>query len=131
MFQDLPLRIDRSSHSEGRRRKFKFHPMMFDDLIHMSPYPTIGIKIALSMYKDKMPWVYNEGIALINKISSSKSNAVNHKILFKEFEELLMISARNPFVEELMMNGEADFILFHELPRIILRNLERILIHQK
>lgn len=129
MFQDLPSRIDRNSRSEGKRRKHKFHPMMLDELVHMSPNPAIGIKIALSMYKDKMPWIYDEGIALINKMSS-KSHVANEK-LFMEFEELLMMSVRNPFVEEMMMDGDDDFTLFRELPRIILRNVERFLMHQK
>ena len=128
MFQDLPSRIDRNSRTEGKRRKHKFHPMMFDELVHMSPNPAIGIKIALSMYKDKMPWIYDEGIALINKMSS-KPHVANEK-LFMEFEELLMMSVRNPFIEEMMMDGDDDFILFRELPRIILRNVERFM-HQK
>lgn len=133
MFQDLPSRIDRNSRSEGKRRKYKFHPMMFDELIHMSPNPTIGVKIALSMYRDKMPWIYDEGMMLINKLSSSKTSEINYKHLHKEFEELLMVSMRNPFVEELMMGSEDDFdfVLFHELPRIILRNIERVFAYQK
>ena len=129
MFQDLPSRIDRSSRSEGKRRKHKFHPMMLEDLVHMSPNPTIGIKIALSMYKDRFPWIYDDGMVLINKISSSIPQTIKMD-LYMEFEELLMMSTRNPFVEEMMMDGDDDFILFRELPRIILRNLER-LIHQK
>lgn len=133
MFQDLPSRIDRNSRSEGKRRKYKFHPMMFDELIHMSPNPTIGVKIALSMYRDKMPWIYDEGMMLINKLSSSKTSEINYKHLHKEFEELLMVSMRNPFVKELMMGSEDDFdfVLFHELPRIILRNIERVFAYQK
>lgn len=133
MFQDLPSRIDRNSRSEGKRRKYKFHPMMFDELIHMSPNPTVGVKIALSMYRDKMPWIYDEGMMLINKLSSSKTSEINYKHLHKEFEELLMVSMRNPFVEELMMGSEDDFdfVLFHELPRIILRNIERVFAYQK
>ncbi len=126
MFQDLPSRIDRTSRSEGKRRKRKLHPMMIDELIHMSPNPKMGLKIALSLYRDKMPWIYDEGIALINKISTPKSQ-IQRKKLLVEFEELLMMSLRHPIVEELLMDSEEDYIFFKELPRIILMGVERVL----
>lgn len=129
MFQDLPSRIDRNSRVEGKRRKRHIHPMMIDELIHMPPNPKTGIKIALSLYRDKMPWVYDEGLALVNKISTSKSSAQNRK-LFHEFEELFMITVKHPFFEEMLMDGEEDYILFKELPKIILRSLERTLMHE-
>lgn len=129
MFQDLPSRIDRTSRSEGKRRRRKIHPMMIEELIHMSPNPTTGLKIALSLYKDRMPWIYDEGIALINKIAAAKTHGPNKK-LFLEFEELLMMSLRHPIVEELLIDSEEDYIFFKELPRIILRGVERVLVER-
>lgn len=125
MFQDLPSRIDRTSRSEGKRKKRMLHPMMIDELMHYSPNPSIGLKIALSFYRDKMPWIYDEGIVLINKIMSSKAPVLHKKWLI-DFEELLMISSRNPMLEELMIDGEEDYLFFKELPRIIIRGIERI-----
>jgi hypothetical protein len=129
MFQDLPSRIDRTSRSEGKRRKRKFHPMMIDELLHMSPNPKMGLKIALSLYRDKMPWIYDEGIALINKISTPKSQIQSKKLLV-EFEELLMMSLRHPIIEELLMDSEEDYIFFKELPRVILMGVERVLMER-
>jgi hypothetical protein len=128
MFQDLPSRIDRTSRSEGKRRKRNFHPMMIDELLHISSNPKTGLKIALSLYRDKMPWIYDEGVALLNKISLSKTHVPNKKLLM-EFEELLMMSVRNPIVEELLIDSEDDYVLFKELPRIILRGVERVLMN--
>jgi len=91
--------------------------------MHMSKNPKIGIRVALSLYRDRMPWVYDEGIALLVKMDTAKTAAV-YKKLFLEFEELLMISARNPFVEKFLLEEEEDYILISKLPRIILRGLE-------
>ncbi|MFZ2302947.1 MAG: toll/interleukin-1 receptor domain-containing protein [Gallionella sp.] len=131
MFQDLPSRIDRASRSEGKQRRRKIRPMMMSELIHMSPNPKIGLKIALSLYRDKMPWIYDEGMALINNISPSKMIAQNQKKkLLMEFEELLMMSLRHPIVEELLIDKEDDYVMFKELPEIILMCVDRVLMEK-
>lgn len=125
MFQDLPSRIERETPPESRRKRRRIHPGMIEELMHMSKDAKLGIRIALSFYKDKLPWIYDEGIALLSKIEASKSPATLKRCLH-EFEELLMLSTRNPMAEELLMGDKDDFYLLMELPRIILRNVERM-----
>lgn len=60
MFQDLPSRIERANLPEGRRRKRRFHPGMLEEMMHFSKNPKIGLKMALSLYREKMPWIYDE-----------------------------------------------------------------------
>jgi hypothetical protein len=126
MFQDLPSRIERASPIEGRKRRRRIHPGMIEKLIRMNKDGRLGIRIALSFYKEKLPWIYDEGILLLSKLESSKTPTATKRYLH-EFEELLMISTRNPMMEELLMDDEDDFFLFMELPQIILRNLERVI----
>ena len=82
MFQDLPSRIERANPSEGRKRRRRIHPSMLEEMIHMTKDGKLGIRIALSIYREKMPWVYDEGILLLNKIEGSKSPAAlnNHRL---------------------------------------------------
>jgi len=127
MFQDLPSRIERANPPEGRRRKRRFHPGMFEEMIHFSKDPKIGVKMALSLYREKMPWIYDEGILLLSKLEASKTPSTT-KRLFHDFEELLMRSTRNPFVEEFLIDDKEEFVLFMELPRVILRNLEHLVL---
>ncbi|WP_079415228.1 toll/interleukin-1 receptor domain-containing protein [Thiomonas intermedia] len=127
MFQDLPSRIERASPLEGRRRKRRFHPGMFEEMIHFSKDPKIGVKMALSLYREKMPWIYDEGVQLLSKLETSKTPATTKRLLH-DFEELLMRSTRNPFVEEFLIDDKEEFVLFMELPRIILRNLEHFVL---
>jgi hypothetical protein len=125
MFQDLPSRIERANPTEGRKRRRRIHPGMIEEMIHMSKDGKLGIRIALSFYKEKMPWVYDEGIILLNKLEGSKTPTTLSRYM-REFEELLMFSIRNPMVEELLMDDQEEYYLFMELPRLILRNIERI-----
>lgn len=85
----------------------------------------LGLRIALSLYREKMPWVYDEGIFLLKKIEDCKTHATIKRHI-TEFEELIMISTRNPIMEELLMLDKEDFFLFMELPKVILRSLERV-----
>lgn len=123
MFQDLPSRIERANPPEGKRRRRRFHPGMLEEMMHFAKKPKIGLKMALSLYREKMPWVYDEGVALLNRLEASKTPSTTKRVL-NEFEELLMISTRGPFVEEFLAEDKEEFILFMELPRVILRNLE-------
>jgi hypothetical protein len=125
MFQDLPSRIERANPSEGRRRKRRFHPGIFEELMHFSKDPKIGVKMALSLYRERMPWIYDEGIQLLSRLESSKTTSTTKRLL-QDFEEMLMRSTRNPFVEGYLIDDEEEFVLFMELPRIILRNLEHL-----
>lgn len=126
MFQDLPSRIERTSLLESRRKKRRIHPRLIDEMIHMSKDIKTGIRIALSFYRDKFPWIYEEGIAVLNKIETSKTPA-SSKRAFHDFEELLMFSIQNPIAEELLVDEKDDIYLIMELPRIIIRNMERIM----
>jgi len=125
MFQDLPSRIERANPTESRKRRRRIHPGMLEEMMHMTKNGKLGIRIALSFYKEKMPWVYDEGILLLNKIEGSKTPATIKRCMH-EFEELLMVSTRNPMMEEFLMDDKEDYYLFMELPKVILRSVERL-----
>jgi hypothetical protein len=127
MFQDLPSRIERASPPEGRRKKRRFHPGTLDDMIEFSKNPKIGIKMVLSLYREKMPWIYEEGSALLNKLETVKTPSTRIRIRH-EFEELLTLSTRNPFIEEYLTEDKDEYVLFMELPRVIMRALNRLIL---
>ena len=65
MFQDLPSRLEARLAEAGapsrRRRLRSFHPMMFEELVHMFPDdpgdPTALLMMA-SVVREDMPWLY-------------------------------------------------------------------------
>jgi hypothetical protein len=69
MFQDLPSRIENNINHEIRNRKRRrFHPMMVEDMMHMSKNPYIALMIALSFFRESMPWLYEMGMETIKTI---------------------------------------------------------------
>lgn len=127
MFQDLPSRIERANQPRRLQSRRRFHPGMIEEMMQFTKDPKLGLKMALSLYRDKMPWVYDEGVLLINKLEHNKSPS-NIKRIMDEFEELLAFSTRHPFFEEVMMEDKEDFILYKELSRLILRHLPNLVI---
>ncbi len=124
MFQDLPSRIDRSTLSGTRKRRRRVHPGMIDELIHFSQNPRLGVRMALTLYREPLPWVYDAGCALLDKLWAAKSDESRNKLRL-ELEELLSISTTNPFVKELLVDDEEEHMLLRELPRLIIRAVQR------
>lgn len=124
MFQDLPSRIDRSNINPPRRIR-RIRPSMIEEIFQISPDPRIGFRIALSLYKEKLPWIYDEGIILVNKIISSKSPDMKFRYM-KEFDELLRFSLQIPYFHEVLIEEKSDQILLSELPNMLMRNIERL-----
>jgi len=124
MFQDLPSRIQRSASPEVRRRKKRLHPGMIEEMINFSPTPTLGVKMALSFYREKMPWIYDDARLLLEKLEHTKTPS-SRALLLRTLEEVLSMATRSPFVAEYLIDEEEEYILLMELPRLVMRALEQ------
>ena len=125
MFQDLPSRIERSDIARAPRRRRKFHPGMVEDLMFGNKNPIIGVRVGLSLLRETLPWIYDEGCALLSKLQAARTPASRRKLL-SEFEELLMVSTHNPYIEKYMIENEEDYRFLRELPRMIMHALARV-----
>ena len=124
MFQDLPSRIERTEGSRSAKRRRRFHPGMIEELMFSPKNPLLGIRVGLSMLRDPLPWVYDEGVALIAKIQALKSMPARKRAL-DEFEELIMFSTRHPYIEKFLVDSEDDFLLMREVPQMLLHAMSR------
>jgi len=125
MFQDLPSRIERSDIGRATRRRRRFHPGMVEELMFGSKNPIMGIRIGLSLLRETLPWIYDEGCALLSKLQAAKTPTTRKKIL-SEFEELLMVSTHNPYIEKYIIESEEDYRLLRDVPRMIMHGLARV-----
>ena len=129
MFKDLPSRIEGNMYPEARNHKRRhFHPMMIKEMMHMSKNNKVGILVGLSMPREGMPWLYDVGIETLRKADSNSSAKMKEQS-FSEFQEIMEISTRHPMMRE-FMHTEDDFMLYEELPRILMREMEPY-IHRK
>jgi hypothetical protein len=125
MFQDLPSRIERTEVSRTMKRRKRLHPAMIEEIMFMSNNPILGVRVGLSLLREVLPWVYDEGIVLLAKLQSAKTPTSKKQIL-AEFEELLMISTRSSYIEKYLIESEEDFRLLHELRRMIMNVLAMV-----
>ncbi len=128
MFQDLPSRIESNMNPElVNRKRHRVHPMMIEEMMHMSNNRYIGIIMALSLFREPMPWLYEMGMETVKTIRTGKSKA-EKKRAFSEFQEIVEMSTRHPMMRELFMNSKDDYMLIRELPRMLLKGLDGLMI---
>ena len=127
MFQDLPSRIGRNMSPEFvSRKRHRLHPGMMDELIHMSKNRYVGIMMALSLFRESIPWIYEIGMEAIKTIRTGKTKTEKRKA-FLEFQEMIEIYNHNQMMREFFINSEEEHILLRELPRILMRNLDMLI----
>lgn len=125
MFKDLPSRIEGNTHPRFiKRKKRRFHPMMIEEIMHMSKNSKAGILVGLSILRNFMPWLYDAGVETLRKIDSNCDyKEKSHS--FSEFRELFKITTRHPIMREVMdIDSKDDFMMYEELPRIIIHEME-------
>lgn len=125
MFQDLPARIDNDIRIDSRGGKRVFHPMMIDELCHITKNPTVGIMITLNLFRDtSVPWIYDMGIELLNTLKSKKTEAEKEMAL-QEFDEIIEVILHNPIMKEFSRGSKEEHMMLREIPRVLMRNIRR------
>lgn len=131
MFQDLPSRIETKMDPELRSRKRRrFHPMMLEEIMHMSENQYVGIMMALSLFREPMPWLYEIGMETIKTIKTGKTKAEKKRAI-SEFQEMVEMSTHHPMMREFFMDSKDDYMLFRELPRMLSKMINRLIMEEK
>lgn len=128
----LPSRVaERLAESDEpslrRRRLRRFHPMMFEELMHMSGEPgdPVAILIAASLVRDDLPWLYELAMEVYRAVKSGNGEAIEREMRrLRRFSELMM---RGPFMEELGIGGRESHMFAMEFPRMLENMLRRTL----
>jgi hypothetical protein len=127
MFQDLPTRIERNIEPGYKRRKFRFHPKMVEELMFMSEENEdshLGFLVYISLYRDDMPWIYEIGKQTHEVLKSNKAASTKEKAL-SDFRRIVKHSLRRPFFLE--MGGLKDsMMLMEDMMYFLDRFLERL-----
>jgi len=132
MFQDLPQRIERNIEPSYRRRKFRFHPKMLDEIMFMSEKSDesyFGFLVIISLYKDEFPWIYEIGKETYEILKSNKAISTKEKAL-ADFRRYIKHSFKHPFFRE-MSDSKESFMMLEELMMMSERFLERIIHNTK
>ncbi|MDD5772107.1 MAG: toll/interleukin-1 receptor domain-containing protein [bacterium] len=132
MFDNLPSRIENRIDPDSKRRKRKFHPMMFDELMHMgmkSEDPNINFLIMISFLKDDYPWLYEIGLETYRGIKTTKSTNEKRKLV-SSFEHAFEILG-HPMMREFYGKSEDLYMFSKEIRHYMHRYLDRYLADEK
>ena len=126
----LPSRVAERLLESGdpfrRRRMRRFHPMMFEELIHMSGEPgdPVGILMAASLVRDDMPWLYELAMEVYRAVKTGDTEAIQREMnRLSRFSEMTM----RPFMEEFGFGGRESHMIAMEFPRMLEHTLLRAL----
>lgn len=111
----------------SRSRRVRYHPMMLDDLMHMSGEPgdPVGILMAASMMREDAPWLYELAMEVYRAVKSGNPEAVereSHRL--RNFSEMML---HGPFMREFADKESHIFMMEFSrmLDHILQRTLER------
>ncbi|QQR97955.1 MAG: hypothetical protein IPK18_14250 [Sphingobacteriales bacterium] len=105
MIDSIPNKVE-SRLDEFRRRRKRFHPMMFDEMMHFEMKmedPNIGFLMMVSFYRDDYPWIYELGLETYRALKTTKSKTEKRKAV-ENFERAIEMIGHPMFRE---MYGES------------------------
>ena len=124
MFQDLPSRVEGrivdTMDPLRRRKSRRFHPMMFEDMLHFSSKmeEPLGILIAISLFRDELPWLYEIGLDFYRTIKSGNPNEIEKASIL--FHRAIDFVSNGP-MGEMFMDSKESFMMLRELQRMLER----------
>ena len=131
MVEELSLKINRLDPDYKRGRR-KFHPMMFEEIMHMGMAkedPNLSFLIMLSLIKDDFPWIYEIGLETYKGLKSTKSKIEKRKLI-ETFESAFEI-AGHPMMREFYGKSDDMYMFSKDIRHFMHRFLERYIIDEK
>ncbi len=132
MFEDLPSRIENRIDPGFKRKKRRFQPMMFEEIMHITignQEASLAFLMMVSMYRDDFPWFYEIGAETYRGLRTAKSIAEKRKLLsnFERAVEML----NHPVMREYYGKSDDVYFLYKEGRHFLKDLIERTLIDEK
>jgi hypothetical protein len=134
--KSLPSRVaERLSDGDDpfirRRRSRRFHPVMLQELMHMTgdPGDPVAILMAASLVRDDAPWLYELAMEVYRAVKSGEPAVIESEITrLDRFSQEMM---HGPFMEEFGSGDKQTYMLLREFPRMLRHMLDKTLGSQK
>jgi len=129
LLEKFGKRLDFDDEPRRSKRFRKIHPMFVEELLHMSPRfekNLTGFQIALSLFRNDFPWLYDAGIDVAKTIRG-KSAVADKQEAVAAFFELMDFTFQHPMMREMYMPDKEMWMMGRELPHILRHSLERYL----
>jgi len=127
MFRDLPSSIEDRLDPTRRRRIRRFHPMMLEEMMHMSGLSSspIGILIIAGIVRDDIPWLYEILVEAYRIVKSGDQKAIEQVLIV--LDRVAEFTMHGQFMEELGMHTKDTRMMMREIPRFVEHTIHRYL----
>lgn len=125
MMEELSSKINRLD-PEFRRGRRKFHPMIFDEMIHMgmeTEDQNLGFLMMISFFKDDFPWIYEIGLETYRGLKSTKSKVEKRKLV-QSFERTFEMIG-HPMLREFYGKSDEMYMFSKDIRHFMHRFLDR------
>lgn len=131
MFDSLPSRIENRLDPESKRKRRKFHPMMFEEIMSFgfSEDPNIGFLMFLGLYREEFPWFYEVGMETYRGLKSTKSASEREKLIRNLERAVEMLG--HPMMREFYGESKDSYYLLKESRHLMHRFIDRIYTDKK
>ena len=134
LFRDLPQQVEKKlaemrPENLRRRRRNRFHPAMFDELMHFRSGKGSDMTawlIFISLFRDDAPWLYELGMEIYRAMRDGDPKKLNEAR--REFENMARtLRHGHPMLIEMMgQDGEDAFMAMQHLPMMAEEFLHRL-----
>jgi hypothetical protein len=116
LIDSLPSKLENRLDPEFRRRKRRFSPMIFDEMMHMEMKfedPNISFLMMISFFKEEMPWIYEIGLETYRGLKTAKTKIEKRKLV-ETFERALEL-AGHPIFREMYGKSEEMYMFSKDI----------------
>jgi hypothetical protein len=120
-------RLAESGDDVRPRRMRRFHPMMFEQIMHMSEEPgdPVAILVAASIVRDDMPWLYELAMEVYRAVKEGNLETIEREM--KRIRRFSEVMTHGPMMEEFGFGGKESRMIAMEFPRMLEFMLRRTL----
>jgi len=100
----------------SRRRRMRFHPMMFMEIMQMgkrSPSDPVGLLMLVSMFREDMPWLYELAMEVYRATKAGLPDEAARAR--RDFRRAMEFCLHGPLMEEMDLDPEMRHMLVREL----------------
>lgn len=129
--KSLPSRVverldEEGGSSRGRKRR-RFHPMMFEEMMHMvgETEDPVTILMAASLIRDDAPWLYEVAMEAYRVVQSGDVEGIQREI--ERIQRLSEMMRHGPSMMMMEFGGKDSHMMAAEFSRMLDRMLQRTL----
>ncbi len=111
---------------EQKRMSRKYSSRFLEELLHMSiGRSSYGFLMALSLFKEDFPWIYDMGKELVD-ILKSRRDSEEKAMAIRDFREMIDFTCGHPMMREVFGRTKDGLMLMKELPYALMSYLDEM-----